>query len=229
MTSNYLLTSYDQDTAFSISAQAKILLAEMLPGCTARRFDLPDPCFGGWDVDVCFADHGPIVPELMLWHNPPYFTRVSAYMVESLMIMDPNLMGGQTFSGPRITMTVPLETGPEAIARTLHDRLIEADYKSIVAAGTIERILAERPRLEVPWPSLRLALCAVYLGKDDEAEQLILDALRYADRKGRESYTGFGPLAESYLSKLNEDPDQLRKELIATMNHNWSHYKVISR
>ena len=98
----------------------------------------------------------------------------------------------------------------------------------MIAAGSIKRILAEYPRYAAPPPNFRLALCAVYLGRDDEARNLLQDTLRYAKEDGRPGYADLIADAESYLAKLGSDADTLRQELTATMESNWSHLKFVS-
>jgi len=220
-------TSFDPATELEIGDRGKILLAKMLPGCTARRFDLPDAPGDYWDVQLCFADQTPIVPQISVWHRPPYYMSIALYATYSVMLQDPRVMH-HDFLGPRITMAVPLDIGPEAIAARLFEAVAKFDLAGMIAAGSIERIFAEQPRYEVPWPNLGLAICAIYLGRDDEARELLQNALKYADQKGREYYGTLAPQAETYLSKLNADADLLRQELHETMNYNWSHFKPIS-
>ncbi len=169
------------------------------------------------------------MPKLALSHNHIYYTTVGLDVEYGLMLRDSREMGA-FFPGPRIMVSVvPLDIGPAAIASELYDKLAKVDYTAMLAAGTIERILSETPRYSVPWPNLHLALCAVYLGRDDEARELLRNALKYADDKGRQYYGTLAPDAETYLSKLNDDADSLRQELIEIMEYNWAHFKAIAR
>jgi hypothetical protein len=224
---NYFLTSYHPTAALEICDQAKIILADMLPGCAARRFDLPNAPNDYWWVEPCFVDRGPIVPRLSLASNPHYYTTVRLYVTYGLMLRDPRELV-QGFYGPRIIMGVPLEIGPAAIADNLYDALVKADYTAMLAAGTIERILAKESKSPAPWTGLELSLCAIYLGQYGEAQKLLLNSLEYADQKGRQYYGKLGPYAETYLSRLRSDPDRLRQDLLETMEYNWSHFKIVS-
>jgi hypothetical protein len=220
------IKSYDQTTALEILDQAKIILAKMLPGCAPRRFDLPDAPYGYWPVEPCFSSHGPIVPTLILTTSPPYYHLGQLYLVYRSMMRDPHDLG-VSFTGPLIQGAFPLYIGPRAIADQLFDAIAKVDLAALVAAGAIERILVEQAPSPVPWPNLDLAVCAVYLGKYEEARELLQKALATADEKGRQYYGTLGPQAELYLSKLSADPDRLRQELIATVQFNWSHFPVV--
>ncbi len=217
-----------EDAAHAIGDQAKIILAKMLPGSTARQYDFPNPPYGRWWVDLCFADRGPIAPNLTLAHRPPWFRSVGVYLYYDSMLQDPH-NPSVAFVGPKIDVGIPLDGGPQAVAAAVYESVAKVDLAKMVAAGTVERILAEYPRHPVPWPNFHLAQCAVYLGKYDEARELLQNALKYADQKGRESYGSLAPKAEACLSKLNVDADALRRDLTAMVEHNWSHYKVVSK
>jgi hypothetical protein len=78
-----------------------------------------------------------------------------------------------------------------------------------------------------PWPCLNLAQCALYLGRDDQARSLLQDAIKYARQDGRPSYDRVIAKAERHLTALDTNPDSLRQELLAMIDYNWSHLKVI--
>jgi hypothetical protein len=216
-----------QAAAGAIGDQAKIILAGMLPSCAARRYDLPDPPGWRWGVDLCFADRGPIVPTLQMSHNPPYFTLIGLSVYYMLMLQDPfHLALG--FPGPVINCVIPLDGGPRKVADGMCQAVAKIDLATMVAAGAIERIYAESPRYPVPWPNFLLAKCAIYLRKYDEARELLQNALHYADKKGRQYYGSLGLEAETCLSKLNADADLLRREIMATLDYNWAHFKIVN-
>ena len=52
--------------------------------------------------------------------------------------------------------------------------------------------------------------------------------LHYADKKGRQYYGSLGLEAETCLSKLNADADLLRREIMATLDYNWAHFKIVN-
>lgn len=210
--------------ASDILDRAKILLEPALPGCTLRRFDYP--LLDGWShLEACFADGGPILPKLLLSPDS-YLCMATLFFGYSVMLRDKMNVGFE-FGGPNIYKSCRLDAGPEAIAAMVQERLAEFDLPGMIAAGTAERILSDQPRNDIPEDLLELSLCAVYLGNYEEAQTLLQDCVRYAAKDGRPRYLRAGAKGDAYLSKLTADPDALREELTATMNDNWSHFKIV--
>jgi len=218
--------SFDQQTCIEILNRTKLLLTPMLPGCTARRYDFP--LFENYSpIELCFADRGPIVPKLVL--TPVgYCSSLAAAVDYASMLRDARNLG-IAFSGGKVAVSARFDSGSEAMVSALHAAIAEVDFAEMIAAGSIERILAEHPRYPAPWPNLHLALCAVYQGRDQEARGLLQDSLRYAREDGRPGYANVIAEAEAYLTKLEADADALRQELISTMDSNWSHFKTVNR
>ena len=110
----------------------------------------------------------------------------------------------------------------------MHAAILKVDLAGMVAAGTAERILDERPLAPVPWPNFRRAQCAVYLARYESARELLQDALKHARADGRPNYADVIEQVQFYLTKLTVNPDALRQDLIEIMKYNWSHFKVVS-
>jgi hypothetical protein len=217
------LTS-EQRAVFEILDRAKLLLAHMLPGCTARRYDF----FINGDyspIELCFGEKIPVVPKLALYPSKYYdMARSEIYYI--LMLRDPRTIGN--VSGyANLRTSAPLDSGPEAIASTIRDAISKVDLAAIISAGSVERILAESGRLPVPSPNLYLALCATYLKRYQEAHMLLQDNLRFAREDGRPGVAGVMAEAEDYLMKLEFAPDAFRQEVVAVMDANWAHFKIV--
>lgn len=217
--------SFDDRAALTIVDRGKLLLAPMLPGCVARRYDFP--LYGDYSpVQLCFADSGPIVPTLDL--NPSkYNTHAVPQIYYRSLLDDPRNLGALFWVEDKIRGFPRLDSGPQGIAAAVREAISKIDFAAIIAAGSIERILAESPRLSVPWPNFHLALCAIHLGRDQEAHGLLEDSIRYAKEDGRAAYAKVIAEAEAYLMKLESDADALRQELVAIMESNWSHFKIV--
>jgi hypothetical protein len=215
---------FDEKTGLEIGSRAKLLLAAMIPGCTARRYDFPPRPDFAWGVELCFADHGPIMPNLSMYYDK-YYAVVSVNVNYVSMLRDSSdyvvpFPGMKTIPG-----YARLDSGPAAIATTLRQAIDKVDFAAMIAAGTIERILTDYPASD-PWPCLHLAQCALYLGRDDEARSLLQNGIKYAKQDGRPMYEGMIAEAERYL---DTDPESLRRELLAMIDYNWSHLKVIGK
>jgi hypothetical protein len=216
--------TFDVETALEIRDRAQLLLADMIPGCTARRYDFPPEPDYHWGVELCFVDHGPISPQLWLSCDK-YYSRLCVDFHYISMLKDAS-DHGVAFNYEVIPSYARLDAGAEAIAVALYEAIGKVDLAKMIAAGTIERIFADY-RSPAPWPCFYLAQCAIYLGHYDEARALLQDSLKYAEEDGRPNYRGLSAVAETYLKKLKADPDALRAELNATVDYNWSHLKVV--
>lgn len=133
------------------------------------------------------------------------------------------------FPGPNIPGSLHLNESSEALASKLDEMIKAVDFAGMVAAGTIEHIFAAKPDYPAPWVHRSLALCGVYLMKFKEADQLLDLCLTQAKMDGRSNFSEGIARAETYQQKLRADPEALRRELIATMNENWVHFKVIDQ
>jgi hypothetical protein len=219
--------SFDEETGLAIGDRAKIILAGMLPGCTARRYDLPDAPFDYWAVLPCFVDHGPIVPMLSLNYHRDY--RSVGLSLHYMSMLHDQRDLGIAFPSHNIPALVRLDSGPEAMAENLYQAICEVELAAMLAEGTIERIVSERPRYEGhPWLSYYLGQCAAYLGQYEETHVLVKNALKYAEECTRIDYSPLVPRIRSMAAKLNADPDSLRQELVATMEDNWAHLKIVT-
>ncbi len=217
---------FSQSEAFEIINQASLRLAEMLPGCTARRYDLPPAPGMPWGVTPCFADCGPIAPALFM-RPSKYFSGAHLALHYQIMLRDPYDLGA-VFIGEIVPVYVLLDDGPEAVANTFYEAIAKMDLAGLIAAGTIDHILSSYERHPVPWPNFNLALCAAYLGRDDQARDLLRDALSYARQDGRSGYTGLIAEIQSCMVKLNSSPGGLSSELKGIVADNWMHFKPIN-
>jgi hypothetical protein len=217
--------SSDIEAAFLTGDQAKLILAGMLPGCTARRYDFPPRPDFHWGVELCFADQGPIMPKLSFSYTKTYnIVSISLNYISMLRDSSDYVV---PFPGMTcIPVSARVDSGPAAIATTFRQAIDKVDFDAMIAAGTIERILTDYPAFD-PWPCLNLAQCALYLGRDDQARSLLQDAIKYARQDGRPSYDRVIAKAERHLTALDTNPDSLRQELLAMIDYNWSHLKVI--
>jgi hypothetical protein len=221
-----LPTVFGPRAACDIVDRAKVTLASLLPGCTARRYDMPTHYEDYRPVDLCFGGQGPIVPKLG-FKCSKYYDWISPVFYYVLMLRSPQALG-TTFGGlSSFPGNIRLHAGPQAIASTVSETLAKFDFAGLIAGGTVERILADEPRVPVPGPNFNLALCAVYLGKNEEANQLLNDDIESAKKDGRAAFADLIVEAETCITKLGADPMMLRQELIATMNDNWSHFKIV--
>ena len=213
-------------SAFRKGDEAFILAAPHLPGCTARRFDLPIVSGGYRGVLLCFADDGPIVPSIYLRYFK-YLSGAGASFFYNFMLQDQaGIVGG--FSGEALGGSVELKSGPEGMATKLLEMVQSVDLAKLVAAGSVEQIFADPPPSRDSWTSLRLALCGVYLKEFDRADALLKECLTEVTRDDRPNFAEGIAKTKLYRRKLNADPEALRQELIATMNNNWAHFKVVN-
>ena len=113
------------------------------------------------------------------------------------------------------------------MAAKLLEMVQSVDLAKLVAAGSVERIFADPPPSRDSWTSLRLALCGVYLKEFERADALLQDCLTEVTQDDRPNFADGIAKTKLYRRKLNADPEALRQELIATMNNNWSHFKVV--
>lgn len=217
--------SFSPREASDILDHVKLLLAPTLPGCTLRRFDYP--IFDGWSpIELSFAENGPLPPKLVLSPDG-YYCVVMLFFGYSLFLRDEMKVGFE-FGGPEVHAWERLDSGPEVIAAAVQKRLADFDLAAAIAAGTVERMWTDQPRDYNLTRRLDLSLCGIYLGEDKEAQNLLRDCLRDAAEGDDDlRYVRFGAKCETYLAKLTADPDALRRELLATMDNNWSHFKVV--
>jgi hypothetical protein len=211
--------------AYRKGDNACVLAASRLPDCTARRFDFPAGAARYRTVRLCFASNGPLVPSIG-FNYTRYLSGAGARFFYTLMLQDQaGLTGG--FSGGKVPGYVLLESGPVAMAVKLHEMIEGIDLAKLVAAGSVERIFADPPPFRDSWTSLRLALCRVYLKEFERADALLQDCLTEVTQDDRPNFAEGIAKTKLYQRKLNADPEALRQELIATMNNNWSHFKVV--
>lgn len=217
--------SFSPREASDILDRAKRLIAPTLPGCTLRRFDYP--IFDGWSpLELCFGDSGPIVPKFVISPDG-YFCVAMLSFGYSLFLRDEMRVGFE-FRGPRVHAWQRLDAGPEAIAAAVQTGLAKFDLAAAIGGGTIERMWATHPESDNLTQRLDHSLCGIYLGKYAEAQSLLKDCQEEA-AKGDDDprYASFAARCKTYLAKLSDDPAALRLELIATMNKNWSHFKIV--
>jgi hypothetical protein len=205
---------------------ACVLAASRLPGCTARRFDFPVGAARYRTVRLCFASGGPIVPSIGLNYTR-YLSAAGARFFYTCMLQDQaGLTGG--FSGEALRGSVELKSGPGGMATKLLEMVQSIDLIKLIAAGSVERIFADPPPSRDSWTSLRLALCGVYLKEFERADALLRDCLTEVTQDDRPNFAEGIAKTKLYRRKLNADPEALRQELIATMNNNWSHFKIVT-
>jgi hypothetical protein len=213
-------------SAYRKGDEAFILAAPRLAGCTARRFDLPIVSGGYQGVCLCFADSGPIVPTITFRYFR-YLSGAGASFSYNFMLEDQaGVVGG--FFGEALRGSVELESGPRGMATKLLEMVQSVDLAKLVGAGSVERIFADPPPSRDSWTSLRLALCGVYLKEFERADALLQKCLTEVTRDDRPNFAEGIAKTKLYRRKLNADPEALRQELIATMNNNWLHFKVVN-
>ncbi len=219
--------SFEPRVAREILDNTQLILASMIPGCTPRRYDFPTEPLDYSPIELCFADGEPIVPILCLGSNPPNCSRVVLNLHYKSLLRDPRDLG-TFFSGYKFRVFGRLESGPDVIAAELHSAIAKTDLAGMIAAGAIDRLLAERPRIPVPWPNFQLAQCAIYLAQYDEARELLQDAQQYAQAYRWSNYAGLVGVIQTYLAGLASNPSALRQALVEIMTYNWSHFKEVS-
>lgn len=216
--------SFDLDAAVDIDDQVSLILAKTIPECTARRYDFPAGIDIYWDIQLCLADHGPILPVLYIRNDKDY-SLIWLGMGYISMLREANNYGPH-FLIQEIPGCARLDAGPAVIASTLLAEIDKVDLSGMIAASAIEQILTKY-RTRDPWQCFYLAQCAVYLTRYDEAHALLQDSIRYAEEDGRPGYQDVITKAETCLDRLNADPEALRAELNAMVDYNWSHLKVV--
>ncbi len=218
--------SFDPPIAFEILDQVSVTLASRLPDCTARRYD--SPIFEGYSpVELCFTNSGPVVPKLSLFHGK-YYSLVLPDFYYSLMLRDFRDFGA-TLPGPALKGSTRLDTGVESIVSTLHDLLIGFDFLGLIAAANPARILSDKSRQPTPRSNFNLAVCAIYEREYEKADSLLIDCLKGAREDYGPTHTALISEAERYRTELEIDARALNQELIATMNNNWAHFKIVSQ
>jgi hypothetical protein len=136
--------------------------------------------------------------------------------------------GNLCFRGPQVHAWQRLDAGPEAIAAAVQTGLAKFDLAAAIGGGTIERMWATQPESYNLTQRLDHSLCGIYLGKYAEAQSLLKNCQEEAAKGDDDSrYASFAARCKTYLAKLIDDPAALRLELIATMNKNWSHFKIV--
>ncbi len=208
--------AFAPDIAFDILNRAVSILAEMIPGCTARRLEGGS---GGKSSQVmlCFGDAGPTVPIVTM--NPSKYCTLSSVNVwQGLMLMKggvrhgfmfPYAMG--PFTGPRVPGMYRLDAGSESIAQMACKNLAHLDFAALIAAGAPEQLVKSPPRWPV-WDYFMLGLCDVYLRRYDQAAEKLGCV---SDR----DCTGWAPNwnqmiadAKIYSDGLKTDPESVRTQ-----------------
>jgi hypothetical protein len=205
--------------------RVKLLIAPAIPGCTLRRFDYP--IFDGWSpIELCLDDGGPLPRKLCL--SPDSYYCMGIMLFGGSLFLRDTMNAGLEFMGGGLNAMARLDSGPAAIAEVFLKRLASFDLASAMASMTIERKWADRSPSNLPNRSLSLGLCGVYLGEYNEAESVLRDCVTSArEVDDSPEHARFAAKSEAYLTKLTENADSLRRELIATMETNWSHFKPI--
>jgi hypothetical protein len=207
------------DKANQIADQVNILAAPMLPGCMARRYDFA--IYNNYSpVDICFSDRGPVVPKLGLGYGKYYSLALPDIYYKS-MLRDARKLGG-IFPATGFGGADRLDSGPEKIAAMLAEVAAEYEFPAMLAEGTPERLIAKHSNQGDPWSSFFTAEYSAYLGRTQDAREMLQTSIKVAREHGRASLIAE---AEEHLVKL--DSGTLRDELIATMEYNWLHYKVL--
>jgi hypothetical protein len=210
--------------AYRKGDNACVLAASRLPGCAARRFDFPAGTARYRTIRLCFASGGPIVPSIG-FNYTRYLSGAGVLFFYTSMLQDQAGLTG-SFSGGNVPGYVLLEAGPGGMATKLLEMVQSVDLAKLVAAGSVERIFNDPPPFRDSWTSMRLALCGVYLREFERADALLQDCLTEVTQDDRPNFADGIAKTKLYRRKLNADPEALRQELIATMNNNWSHFKV---
>jgi hypothetical protein len=215
----------EQCAAYEKGNRACIIAASRLLGCTTRRYTFPNNS-NYWLVQLCFANSGPIVPAIGLNYGK-YLGGAGAHFFYDCMLQNQAELPGAFFGG-KVPGYIPLDTEPEAMAEKLYGMIQNTDLARLVSAGSIERIFADPPPYTDSWTDLRRALCGIYLGEFERAEKYLQDCLTEVTQGDRPNFAAGIAKTKLYRRKLNADPEALRQELIATMNNNWSHFKIVN-
>jgi hypothetical protein len=133
------------------------------------------------------------------------------------------------FSGPSFPGAIRLDSGPAAMAAAARKAIDGAKLSELLAEGTPEKMLSDWPRYPAPWLNMHLAECAVYLAGYDEARELLLNAIKFADINVGQYYGDLSVEARRYLTILGANPDALRKEFLEIIGYNWSHFQVVDQ
>jgi hypothetical protein len=227
--------AFELEAAYQILERAHLLLAPRISGCTVRRYT-PPVRNDGAQLLLCFADAGPIVPILTI--SPlKYGTLGQAHFWYGLTLWQDGVRQGLTFpyvlgdfTGAVVKGLVRLDSDPEAIAETMLKALAPYDLKAMVAAATPERILANRPPRNHVWQYFMLALCAIYERQYGEAEELLRDYFSLSDDNERGwIWSKVFATSTEYAAGLKSDPDGVRDKVVAVMQDNWNHLKIVRR
>jgi hypothetical protein len=216
----------DHETNRKIGEQALLILSNMLPGCMARRYDFPETADKGWQLIPCFVDRGPIVPALYLNYGK-YLTGVMLFLHCKFMLLSP-YDRRLAFPGEKLHVHATLDPGPAAIARIFRDGIDPVQLNALIAAGTAERMLDVKEQSRSVWEFADLGLCAAWLGRYDQARALFRQSVAVAERIGQPPYLKLRDDSKAMLDALDSNPARVRRELIARLDDNWSHFKVVA-
>jgi hypothetical protein len=224
---------FEPDEAQAIAEQAQLILARMIPECTARRYQ-PSVRTDGWQTLLCFAGSGPIVPILPIGPSQ-YGELARARFWYGLTLWKDGIRRGPTFpyvlgafSGPNLKGSFRLDSGPQAIAEAVYEALGAYDLNAIIAAATPERVLKTFPSQPQVWQRFMYALCAIYLRRFEDAG-LLLDAYLDGNDDTERGWIWADMFndATAYSRALKSDPESVRESLIEVMNSNWSHLNIV--
>ena len=220
---NDLPKSYSQKTARALGDKVSILLAPHLPNCTPRRFDTAIPLVKKWPIELFLNSNGPIAPKIFIKTTN---SLLSFDLYFGLMFLDRRDFLTTEIYDSRAPQFFRLEQGPEAIVEAAVKGFSKFNLAEFVARGTPDGVMKSRPQRNYALICLQLAQCALYVGRDDEATELLRDTVRYANEDSLNRFAGLAAEARSYLSRLGSDSGEIRKELAATTEHSWSHFKI---
>ena len=216
--------SFGLRKARSIVNASTVLLAQMLPHCSARQISVKY-----WPtsdiVELSFVDQGPVVPLLNL-KAEKHFTYVYPEIVYSNMFLDIR-ENAISFHGKSWIDAIPLELGAERIAREVAVLVTEQDIDQTIAKSTPQYYLEACKPTSNPWSWFETAVYAIYLGLDQKGHNALEEAMRLARKDGRWIYRDLILTAKDYLAKLEKDAEALRQELNTVMEGNWSRFRIV--
>jgi hypothetical protein len=215
---------YSFQAARAIGDQVSLLMVPHLPGCTARRFDIVTPLIPLWPIELWLVANGPIVPKILVKTSN---TTIKFEMYYGLMFRD-----RRDFLTTEIYDVISpqyyyLEQGAETIAEAAAQGFTKFDLAGFIARGTPDGLLKSKTQRNFALICLQLAQCALYAERNDEASGLLRDTIRYAAESPK-NYARLAIEAQSYLARLESDPDGIRKELASTVDYSWSHFEIAS-
>jgi len=210
--------NFTQAWACDIINRASRILGPTLPGCSVRRYECPpESTIKEW-IFMCFRTSGPVLPFLDI-QPLKYFNGVQSCLCYKPMFLDSGLW--DCFPGQRLPWDWKIEDGPEAVAERLRETLSTFDFTEMDRTATVEKLMEDPPPYPDQARDFKRGICAIYLRRYREAAALFEDYLAQFPGIDRSAYPRMLK-AESYLERLNSEPESVRSGMSTIMSKNWS-------